>query len=248
MRDAMGFDYAPPKYAQVVAEIKRRIERGDYPAGSLLPSEHQLVNEFGVSRPTIVKSLSSLRQDGWIETQQGKGSFVRGRPALEGARRTRPADDVLELAESAVSGVLVQAGVKLAPAYVTALLGLEPGSKAFLRQRLITDEDGEPVELVSLWLPLGLAAGTDLAAPELLGDSIRHHLLTTKRIRFDHAVERISARRPAGEEAGLLRVAPDIPVLNVVVTAYDATSAPLQVTDIVLPGDRHEIHDVYAFR
>ena len=75
----------------MVAEIRQRIERGDYPPGSLLPSEHQLVEAFGVSRPTIVKSLSALRQDGWIETQQGRGSFVRGRPALADAERTRPA-------------------------------------------------------------------------------------------------------------------------------------------------------------
>src|SRR5215472_13975467 len=111
----MAQDEAPPKYAQVVAEIKKRIERGVYPPGSLLPSEHQLVAEFGVSRPTIVRSLSVLRQDGWIDTQQGKGSFVRGRPALEDAERTRPARDVVELAEAELAGELVQAGVKLAP-------------------------------------------------------------------------------------------------------------------------------------
>ena len=136
----MGFDYAPPKYAQVVAEIKSRIERGQYPPGSLLPSEHQLVSDFGVSRPTIVKALSALRQDGWIDTQQGRGSFVRGRPALAGAERTRPAQAVLELPEASLSGELVQAGVKLAPGYVTRLLGLEPGAKAFLRQLLLGDE------------------------------------------------------------------------------------------------------------
>jgi DNA-binding GntR family transcriptional regulator len=216
----MGFDYAPPKYAQVVAEIKRRIESGQYAPGSLLPSEHQLVESFGVSRPTIVKSLSALRQDGWIETQQGKGSFVRGRPAL--------------------------AGVKLAPAYVTTLLGLDQGARAFLRQRLLAD-DGDPVELASLWLPLELAKGTDLASPDLLGESVRHHLQARKKVRLDHAVERISARKPTGEEAGLLGVAADTPVLNVVVTAYDAQARPVHVTDIVLPGDRHEIHDAYPF-
>src|SRR5580698_83474 len=128
----MAYDYAPPKYAQVVGEIKRRIETGTYPAGSLLPSEHQLVEAFGVSRPTIVKALSSLRQDGWIETQQGRGSFVRGRPALAGAQRTRPAESALELPETALAGQLVQAGVKLAPGYVVTLLGLEAGAKAFL--------------------------------------------------------------------------------------------------------------------
>jgi GntR family transcriptional regulator len=242
----MGFDYAPPKYAQVVAEIKKRIERGEYQPGSLLPSEHQLVEDFGVSRPTVVKALSALRQDGWIDTQQGKGSFVRGRPALAGAERTRPAESVLELPEAELSGELVQAGVKVAPGYVTALLGLAVGAKAFLRQRVLT-EDGVPVELASVWLPLELASGTDLASPELLNESIRHHLEGRKRVRFDHAVERISARQPLGEEAELLRVQPDAPVLNVIVTAYDATARPLQVTDLVLPGDRHEIHDAYPF-
>jgi len=242
----MGFDYAPPKYAQVVAEIKKRIEQGEYPPGSLLPSEHQLVADFGVSRPTIVKSLSVLRQDGWIDTQQGKGSFVRGRPALAGAERTRPAENLLELPETDLSGELVQAGVKLAPAYVTTLLGLEPGAKAFLRQ-LLLGGDGGPVELASIWLPMELASGTSLASPELLDESIRHHLQARKKIRFDHAVERISARQPTGEEATLLQVAADSPVLNVIVTAYDATTRPLQVVDIVLPGDRHEIHDAYPF-
>ena len=242
----MTFDYAPPKYAQVVAEIKSRIERGEYPPGSLLPSEHQLVSGFGVSRPTIVKALSALRQDGWIDTQQGKGSFVRGRPALAGAERTRPAHSVLELPEASLSGELVQAGVKLAPGYVTRLLGLEPGAKAFLRQLLLGDEDG-PVELSSVWLPMELASGTSLASPDLLEESIRRHLEARKKIRFDHAVERISARQPTGEEAGLLQVAADAPVLNVIVTAYDAAARPLQVVDIVLPGDRHEIHDAYPF-
>jgi DNA-binding GntR family transcriptional regulator len=243
----MSFDYAPPKYAQVRDEIQRRISKGEYAPGTLLPSEHQLMAEFGVSRPTIVRAMIWLRQEGWVQTQQGKGSFVRGRPAEAEGKRTRSAENVLELPETALSGQLVQAGVKLAPAHVMTLLGLEPGAKAFLRQRLLSEDDGTPVELASIWLPLETAAGTDLASPELLGESIRQHLQSRKKLRLDHAVERISARKPAGEEAALLGVEADAPVLSVIVTAYDATSKPVQVTDIVLPGDRHEIHDAYPF-
>jgi GntR family transcriptional regulator len=242
----MAFEYAPPKYAQVVAEIKRRIDAGDYAPGTLLPSEHQLVEEFGVSRPTIVKSLAALRLDGWIETEQGRGSFVRGRPALEDADRTRPAADVLEVPETQLAGELVQAGVKVAPQHVTDLLGLDRGAKAFLRQRLLS-EDGEPVELASVWLPLDLAAGTDLASPDLLDESMRHHLRARKKVRFDHATERITARRPVGEESALLRVGPDEPVLGLVVAVYDAHKKPLQVVDLVLPGERHELRDAYPF-
>lgn len=242
----MAYDCAPPKYAQVVAEIKQRIERGTYPLGSLLPSEHQLVAEFGISRPTIVRALSALRQDGWVDTQQGKGSFVRGRPALADAERTRPAHDVMELPETELSGQLVQAGVKLAPRHITALLGLDTGARAFVRQRLLTD-DGEPVELVSAWLPLELAQGTGMASADLLDESIRQHLAARKKIRLDHAVEHITARHPSGEEAELLGIASDAPVLSVIVTAYDATGRPIQVSDLVLPGQRHEIRDAYPF-
>jgi DNA-binding GntR family transcriptional regulator len=242
----MAFDYAPAKYAQVVAEIKARIERGDYPAGSLLPSEHQLVEAFGVSRPTIVKSLSVLRQEGWVETQQGKGSFVRGRPALDGAERTRPGDDVVGLPETELAGELVQAGVKLAPVRITTLLGLDQGARAFLRQRLLSD-DGEPVELASVWMSLDMAAGTDLASPDPMNESIRYHLHARKKVRFDHAVERITARHPTGEEAALLQVDAAAPVLGVTIIVYDAIRAPIQVVDLVLPGERHELHDAYPF-
>ena len=237
---------APPRYARVVAEIKSRIERGTYPPGTLLPSEHQLGQEFGVSRPTIVKSLSLLRQDGWIDTQQGKGSFVRGRPALADVERTRPAHEVIELAEAELAGELVQAGVKLAPRHVVTLLGLEAGARAFVRQRLLTDH-GEPVELASVWLPLEIAAGTDLASPDLLSESLRGHLAVRKKIRLDHAVEQITARQPTSEEAELLRIGPDAPVLSVIVTAYAATGQPVQVSDLVMPGQRHEIRDAYPF-
>jgi len=239
-------DASAPKYAQVVAEIKRRIDRGTYPPGSLLPSEKQLVGEFGVSRPTVVKSLSALRQEGWIDTQQGKGSFVRGRPPLADAERSRPADGVLETAESELTGELVQAGVKLAPPHVTALLGLPSGARAFVRQLLLSESD-QPAELASAWLPLEIAEGTDLASAELLGESLRQHLQSRKKIRFDHAVEQITARHPSAEEAALLNIAPDSPVLSVIVTAYDAAARPIQVSDLVLPGQRHELRDAYPF-
>jgi GntR family transcriptional regulator len=163
-----------------------------------------------------------------------------------GAEQTRPAHHILELPEAHLAGELVQAGIKLAPPHITALLDLEPNARAFLRQRLMT-EDSEPVELASAWLPLELAAGTDLSSADPLNQSIRHHLYTRKKIRLDHAVEQITARHPHGEEAALLHVAPDAPVLSVIVTAYDTAGRPVQVSDLVLPGQRHELRDAYPF-
>src|SRR6266446_7314493 len=103
----MPYEYTPPKYAQVIDELRRRIESGEYPPGSLLPSEHQLSDEFQIARPTVVRALRVLRQDGWIETQQGKGSFVRGRPALAAMASERRGQAELDRDESREAGELV---------------------------------------------------------------------------------------------------------------------------------------------
>src|SRR5258708_33118773 len=96
----MAYEYTPPKYAQVIDELRRRIESGEYPPGSLLPSEHQLSEEFRIARPTVVRALRVLRDDGGIETQQGKGGVVRGRPALAGLGAQRSGVEALDRDEA----------------------------------------------------------------------------------------------------------------------------------------------------
>src|SRR5215216_4476434 len=76
----MPYEVVPPKYLRVLNTLRERIEDGSYGAGYALPSENQLAAEFAVSRPTVLKALGILRQDGWIDSQQGRGHFVRGRP------------------------------------------------------------------------------------------------------------------------------------------------------------------------
>src|SRR5450759_559340 len=159
----MPYEYIPPKYAQVIEEVQRRIESGEYPPGSLLPSEHQLSDEFQIARPTVVRALRVLRQDGWIETQQGKGSFVRGRPALAGLASARRGEIELDRDESHERGELLEAATVAAPPRIAALLGAPAGSEVLCRRHLVR-QDGKASEVVTWWVPLGLVEGTDLAS------------------------------------------------------------------------------------
>jgi GntR family transcriptional regulator len=237
-------DETPRKYERLVRALRSRIEDGTYQPGALLPSQHDLVREFGVSRPTVIEALRILRQEGWIETQAARGSFVRGRVPLTSATPDQPGQHLLERAESDASAELLQAGIVVAPARVTNLLDLPAGSKAFLRQYVLKDAD-EPSELVSAWFPLDLASGTELASPEPLPDGIRRHLQQRKGVRLDHAVERIVARAASADEASILGIPAGSPVLNLLVTGHDANGVARQLVDGVLPGDRHELRDVY---
>ncbi|MEC3996766.1 GntR family transcriptional regulator [Actinacidiphila sp. DG2A-62] len=71
-----------PMYRQVAERLADEIAQGVYAPGKVLPSETQLMERYGVSRPTVRAAVAELRNLGLVESQHGKGSFVR--------RRTEP--------------------------------------------------------------------------------------------------------------------------------------------------------------
>lgn len=65
---------------RVVAGLKDKILAGDLPPGHKLPSESELIDEFGVSRTVVREAVTRLRAEGLVETFQGRGSFVLALP------------------------------------------------------------------------------------------------------------------------------------------------------------------------
>ena len=239
----MAVKFAPPRYVQMVNAIQQRIESSTYPPGSLLPSENQLIAEFGVSRTTVTRALNLLRQDGWIDSQQGKGTFVRGRPADAG--RVREGQVLLDRADSDPHTRLLGAGTARPPGRVAEALGVAETATAVYRRLLTVEPDGTPAELVTAWFPPDVASGTLLGSADPIAEGVREHLRARKRLRVDHLTQRVTARLPTAEEAKALDVPRRTPVLGVLVLACDAAGRPVQVTDAVLPGDRHELEDTY---
>ena len=67
-----------PPYRQLAEIIAGRIESGEYPAGSRLPSESDLMEEFELGRSTVRRSMSWLRGCRLVETVATRGSYVLG--------------------------------------------------------------------------------------------------------------------------------------------------------------------------
>ncbi|WP_105436766.1 FadR/GntR family transcriptional regulator [Neorhizobium sp. T25_13] len=61
----------------VFERMLRAIKSGAYKPDERLPTEHELANEFEVSRPIIREALRRLREQGLIYSRRGAGSFVR---------------------------------------------------------------------------------------------------------------------------------------------------------------------------
>ncbi|MBJ8194191.1 winged helix-turn-helix transcriptional regulator, partial [Bacillus cereus] len=58
-----------PIYQQIADEIERRISYGEFPPGSLLPSERKLAEQLGVNRSTVILAYAELRALGIIESR-----------------------------------------------------------------------------------------------------------------------------------------------------------------------------------
>ena len=73
-----------PKYKSIYMDMARKIQSGEFPAGSRLPYERELCAQYGVERVTIRHALQLLEEDNLIQKQAGRGSFVSG-PAAQPA-------------------------------------------------------------------------------------------------------------------------------------------------------------------
>ncbi|HEY0637627.1 MAG TPA: GntR family transcriptional regulator [Pseudonocardiaceae bacterium] len=69
-----------PQYRRLADLLRRRIDSGQWPPGSRLPSETDLITEFASNRSMIRRALAVLRTDGLIITRPRHGSYVR--PAI----------------------------------------------------------------------------------------------------------------------------------------------------------------------
>ncbi|WFE45280.1 winged helix-turn-helix domain-containing protein [Verrucosispora sp. WMMD1129] len=69
-----------PVYQQVIDDITASIRAGTLKPGDKLPSIAQLCEQYAASDTPIKRALWQLDTTGWIETHQGKGSFVAANP------------------------------------------------------------------------------------------------------------------------------------------------------------------------
>lgn len=153
------------KYKRIYEELKTAIKKGQFMAGSFLPTESQLMESYGVSRTTIRRAMALLEEDGCVRICQGRGTEV-----VEGKIAVPPQDmrvlyDVKELSEvflmdgeKETSGSVVdviQADTKIAEG-----LHVEPLTEVYRIQRLKYCGDA-PYDYVVSYVPCALAPGLE---------------------------------------------------------------------------------------
>ena len=188
------------RYQEIADALRRRVDRGEFGAGRLLPSESALSTEYGASRVTVRRALEQLRDDGLLDARQGFGWFVARAPIRQSLARLATLEDQL-----AASGIRPERRI-LDFAFVPADERVREvlGVPQVLRVRRLNLADGEPFAIVTVWCPAELAQHLSRADVER---SPFYELLPTP---LGGASQTIAADAATPEDAGLLGVPPGV--------------------------------------
>jgi len=236
-----------PAYQQIAADIRQRILDGDYRSGDKLPTESELMDEYGVSRIVIRNATEVLKNEGLVTKQQGSGTFVREQRPLRKRLSVdlygkRPTSSPMRRAtegEGRRSEWEWQSRRTAATQAIAERLGIEAGDEVTkTTYRFFADE--QPIMLSTSFEPHALTAGTPVENPEggpITGvvprmDSIGQHIT--------HVTEDVNARAPRPHEAEQLDIAPGVPVITILRTYY-VDDRPVETCDIVVAADRYTL-------
>lgn len=240
-------------YQDIVDELRASILEERLDAGERLPSENELAERFGTSRPTVRRAIALLKAEGLVNTEQGRGAFVRPKPHVrlllsgENFRRHRRAglsgfNAQVEEQGQAPEQRLLEVGWVAAPREVALRLDVDEDARVVVRRRLFV-VNGEPVAFCDSYYPADVADGTPLAEPEripggaygLIEDSAGPVGRRLKR-----SVDDLVCRMPTPEEVDGLKLAPGVPVVRTLRTVYDSQGRTVEVQDTVAAADKHQ--------
>ena len=203
-------------WRRIAVAIEQEIATGTLPPGNQLPTEAALSARFGVNRHTVRRALEELSRNGLIRIEQGRGSFV-AEDVLDYTvgPRTR-FSEWIRRQNKEPSGRVLQLRAAAADAAVAAGLGLRAGARIILLERLGL-ADGRPVSLGTHHFPGARLPGLLTALRDSLAQretgGITEALRRVGVADYLRQVTRVTARLPTAEEAGMLRMPRNRPLL-----------------------------------
>jgi GntR family transcriptional regulator len=235
-------------HRQIADSIRQRVRAGEWGAGERLPSIPALADAYGVAKQTVQRTIDQLRVEGLLITRPGSGTFVRGtRRRLNrlsrgryGARRGYHADLAARYRQQ-----LMEVGHAPAPPEVADAFGVPDATTLVVRRHLVANEEKQPVELGASWFSPADADNTSLVRLEAFGRPLYQEVEDATRRRYAEATDQISARLPTREEAEVLHIRPDTPVLHLLHVAYDADHRVIEVAQATWPGPMTTLTESY---
>jgi GntR family histidine utilization transcriptional repressor len=230
---------ALPTYERVKQYLKRELARGRWSPGSLMPSEADLVAQFGVSRMTVNRALRELQSEGLIDRIQGAGTFAAQLQRVSSTLTIRDIQDEIASRQHLHQAVVHLCQEEKATAGLAAQLGLSRGDRVF-HSVIVHLENGVALQCEDRYV--NPACAPDYLAVDFTQITPTHYLLEVAP--HWEAQYTIQASRPTTLEAELLGIGPDEACL-VLVRRTMSKGIPITLVRLTHPGSRYQLDGLF---
>jgi GntR family transcriptional regulator len=229
-----------PLYQQIKALMLQSLKAGEWGPGEIIPSEFELAARFSVSQGTVRKAIDELAQENLLLRKQGKGTFVATHSEQKFQYR------FLKLVPN--SSQITPPGpaqrtiiwCKKAQANSEIANALElPLGAPILQIRRVLSFASVPTILEDMCLPQDAFKG--LSAKELQNHQGPTYALfeSTYGVRMVKAQEKITAVHPNNEDAQILNINDNTPLLQVDRVALTYQDKPMEIRRALYKTEHH---------
>jgi GntR family transcriptional regulator len=231
-----------PDYQRIASDLRERIHRGELAPGAQIPTEAELMEQYGKSRSTVRNALVVLRSAGLVEGGSTRGNFVREHRPLtitatryERERGASANDAYKDEVEAQGRKHRAEFTLVILPATqaIADRLSVEVDTFVVCRSEILYLDD-RPNAIQTSYYPMDIAAETELAKKE---DIPRGTIRVLKELGHEEVGHRdeVSPRMPTEEEERLLQLGAGVPVLEWKRTAY-SNERPVRLTWRIYAG------------
>lgn len=226
---------ALPLHLIISERLRHQIFQGQYAAGEQLPSEHQLMEQFGVSRITVRRAIANLVQQGLVQSQRGRGVFVKAQHKV-----TRSLSNPLIFFDEDMERQGITASIRnlsferlRPPATVSAQLRLSAAEQVYCQKKLILT-DGAPVaiDLTYLRVEIGQAFLQELQS------SLIYPTLDRNGVSIERVEATLECTHATVELSEALEIPLGAPLLVNRYTAFTEQNQPIICGETLSRGDR----------
>ena len=218
------------RYRDIADDLRGRLESGEFGAGRLLPSEAQLGAAYRASRVTVRRALEELRNEGLVDSRQGLGWFAAADPLRQTLGRLATIEGQLADEGVVAERRILRFGMVKAPVRARQVLGVD----RVLEVVRLNLADGAPFARVTVWCPDDLGAGLTREDVE------RSPFYDLVPVELGGAVQTIGAAAASKEDARLLEIPANSPVLRCERITSSVEGEPVLLSVHIFPGHRTE--------
>ena len=223
-----------PLHHQIKVAVLQGVEEGWLQPGEQLPRERELAEALGVSLAPVRQAMADLTKEGYVNRTRGKGTFVRDRKLVEKIQILGSFHDSVRR-PGLDPTVLVLSSEFVSPAHEIAVALALRGQQAWCLRRLAL-LDGEPLALLTAWLPLRYARGVmDLDLGE---GSLYEALARVHGVEMTAADNVVEVDHAGLGDAELMGLAPGSPVLRVIGITRNQQDRPVEYSDVLYRPER----------